>query len=200
MSQSETLLGDDIEEIEAAPPPSNADVAKVVRLAERQMLLEDEIQKLNARLKAAQDELRALTESTLPLAMTECGLASFELRGGFEVEISEVIGAAITNEHRADAHAWLEKNGHGSLIKRVITITFGKGEEAWAKKFMRDMAQRKRPLAHELKESVHYQTLGAFVRERVKEARKENLSVEKLIPVDLFSVYIGKTTTIARPK
>lgn len=197
--EPDELLGDD-PEVEAAPPPDDADLKTVAQLAERHIELEAQIAALQAELAVKQSALEAIRNSDLPLAMTSLGLELFRLTGGGVIELKEIIAASITKENQPKAFPWLEKNGHGDLIKHVITIQFGKGEDAWAKKFLQDLAKRKRPLKFDRKDTVHPQTLGAFVREQIRAAKAEGLDPRDQLPYDLLGVFQQKYAEVSLPK
>lgn len=192
-------LIDDDGDVEAAPAPEDADLKNVATLAYRAIDIEREIAQLQEQLRQKQDAHKTIVENDLPLALTSLGMTEFKLIGGASISIKDIVAASITEVNRKAAHEWLEKHGHGSLIKRTITITFGKGEEKWAAKFMRDMAQRKKPLRAQIKEAVNYQTLGAFVREQVQGARNRKVDPQKVIPYPLFGVYEIKVAEIDLP-
>lgn len=192
-------LGDD-DEVEAAPVPDNDDLKKISTLAAQYIALEKEIADLEAQLAAKQAALKVVRELDLPTAMTEVGTTGFDLVGGGSVKLKTGYVAGISEKNRLAAHTWLENHGSGSLIKRTFTISFGKGEETWARKFERDMAQRKRPLQCERKDAVHTQTLGKFVREKIAAAKSNGISPEKEIPFDLFSIFELRYAEVEQPK
>lgn len=188
------------QDIEPAPIPDNKELANIATLARRYTDLEKEIEDLEAKLKAKKAEWESLRGNALPLAMTEVGMKKFELVGGGKVVLHSNYVGAITEANKPLAHAWLEKSGNGSIIKHLITIIFDKGEEAWAKKFMRDMAARKKPLRYERKDSVHPQTLGKFIRESIANAKAEGLPPEGQIPFDLLGVFELRYAEVEQPK
>lgn len=197
---SQAFLEPDDLEVEAAPVPTDDLLNNVAALARRQLEVEGEIAELTARLAQKNLDLKAIREGSLPLAMTEVGMTKFTMTGGYEVVVKDGVFGSITKENTEAAHKWLEDHGHGDLIKRTITITFGKGEEVWAAKFQRDMAQRKKPLQHAIKRAVNPQTLGAFVREQARLAKEENLPIESKLDRNLLSVFELRYAEVNPPK
>lgn len=197
---SQAFLPTDDPDVEAAPVPTDDLLKNVAALAKRQLEVEAEIADLTALLAQKNLDLKAIREGSLPLAMTEVGMTEFKLTGGYEVVVKDGVFGSITKENTEAAHKWLEDHGHGDLIKHTITITFGKGEEAWAAKFMRDMAQRKKPLCHELKRAVNHNTLGAFVREQARLAKEENLPIDAKLDRQLLSVFELRYAEVNPPK
>lgn len=193
------LLEDEQLDVEPAPIPQDAALKNIAHLARRYTDLEGEIAHLEATLKTKKDEWRALREGALPLALTEVGMTKFTMTGGANVTLKTGYVASITEANRAAAHEWLEDHGHGSIIKHEIKIVFGKGEEAWARKFLRDLAKRKRPLRFDRKDTVHPQTLGAFVRETIAAAKAEGQSPEAVIPFPLLGVFELRYAEVEQP-
>lgn len=178
--------------VEAAPEPSDDQLRKVARLAEQQQILIREIAELEAALQIKHQALKTNQEVDLPEAMTAAGLRDFSLTDGTEIGIRQIISASIPKATQDQAFAWLEKHNAGSLIKRVITIEFGKGEEAWAKKFLADLAKRKKKVKATVKQSVHAQTLGAYVREM------SNKHI--VVPDKLLGVFRLRKAEIKKPE
>lgn len=199
--EDEELIDDDVDDgVEAAETPSDEELKEVRRLAQQYADLEDEIAELGRQLAAKQLALKGIREGSLPLALTTIGMKRFELIGGGEVELKTMVAASITEARKPEAHAWLEKNGHGGMIKHEIKIMFGKDEDAWAKKFLADLAKRKKPLRFERKDAVNPQTLGAFVRKTIADATARGLSPEKVLPLDLLGVFQMRYAEVVRPK
>lgn len=200
---SERLIGDDELEVEAAPVPDAGELKQIAALAAEYLALEDVISEIEQRLAAKKLALKTLREHQLPLALTEVGMESFRLVGGGEVKLKNMVSGGVSEANQREAFAALEKNGHGGIIKHEIKILFGKGEEAWAKKFLRDMEKRKRPLNAQRKDFIAPQTLGAFVREQVKEFESRGLDPQAAMPDDLYrllGVYRMRYAEVTPPK
>lgn len=158
-----------------------SDMALLSTLAERQRDLEDAVSAAATRLDKAKSDLREVSEVQLPELLKKCGVDTLKTSSGITVSCTEKIRASISKANTEEAHAWLEDHGFGKLIKHKVIVQFGKGDDAWAKKFMRDCAQRKKPLDLERKDGVHTQTLAAFVREELKNSGD--------FPEELFGVF-----------
>lgn len=198
----EPLLGDDpVVDVEAAPPPSDASLQRVATLAREQVVRQRDVDRLKRELEAAVEALRVNMETDLPAAMLEVGMTSFGLTGGWSVEVDEAVTGSIPKDpvRTEEAHDWLEANRH-FIVKRRITILFGREDEAWAAKFMRDCAARKKPLNLETKKWVEPQTLSAFVREQLREAKSRNVDPETLAPTGLLGVFKRTYARVKAPK
>jgi hypothetical protein len=193
------LLDDEmLDEVEPAPVPTDAALRKISVLADRYLMLECDIADLADALAKKQAALKAVREVDLPTAMAEAGTRRFDLTDGSVVKLEEGVGAHITEANKPKAHAWLEDHGHGAIVKHQITILFGKGEEDWAKKFIRDCKQRKKQLNLERKDSVHSQTLGKFIRDQAEQAKQDQVSLSIRVPYDLFGVHEYRYATVER--
>jgi hypothetical protein len=154
------------------------DIDRVTALAGLLIATAARIESIEAELAAAREAYLRVEREDLPELMREVGLSHLTLTNGVEVVVSEEVTAAITEERRAAAHAWLREHNFGGLIKTLVTIPFGRGEEEEARRLAARIAEE-----HEcsLNETVHPQTLKAFVREQVEDG--------KPLPFDLFGVH-----------
>jgi hypothetical protein len=191
------------EDVEAAPPPSDAELRQVRVLAQQYLDLEAEIERLEEVTAAKKLALRTLKETALPMAMTALGMTDFGLVGGGKVVVSDLVRAGITEANRPLAFAALEKNNHGDIIKHEITVLFGKGEEKWAAKFLADLAKRKKPLNVSRRDFVEWQTLGKLAKELVAACKSKGLDPKEALPDDLYrliGIYEARVAEVKLPK
>jgi len=170
----------------AKPTITDEALASVAVLAEKQISHEKRISDLNLLLETEQTLLRTLMEVTLPDAMLELGIESFVLSDGTAIKINKFYAASIPADKRVEAFAWLRNGGFESLIKREIKCKFGKGEDKMASKVLAEL-QKLKVLAED-KESVHPQTLKAFVQEQIEGG--------KTLPTELLGVYVGNRSKV----
>jgi hypothetical protein len=156
-------------------------LASIAQTAREQLEAEAKVARLEDELKSAQASLRNIQEHVLPRLMEQAEQSEVTTAEGIKVEVKEVLRGSIPEASQQQAFAWLETNNAGALIKREVTIEFGKGEEAWAAKFMADLSKRKRPVRSKAKKRVHPQTLLAFLREQLEAGND--------IPLELFGVF-----------
>lgn len=154
------------------------DIARVTALAGLLVNTAARIAAIEAELAAAQADYLRVEREDLPELMREVGLTKLTLTDGTEVTLTEEVTAAITEDRRQAAHAWLREHNFGGLIKTIVTVPFGRGEEEEARRMAERIAEE-----HEcsLDEKVHPMTLKAFVREQVEDG--------KPLPFDLFGVH-----------
>jgi hypothetical protein len=187
-------------DIEEAPPVADAEIKKVRDLAERYAALNAAIEELERQANEARQEFTQISDVDLPAAMLAARLEVWPMPGGKSIELANLVNASIPKDHIPEAHAWFEAHGHGDLIKRKITILFGRDEIEWAKKFIRDCAQRKKPLNLDQKEWIEPMTLGAFVREQLKEAAIAGGNPEEYAPTALLGVFKRTYARLVGPR
>lgn len=162
----------------------------VSSLAQEVSNWEAKVADLDEKLKTAKAKLLELTDRDLPDVMAEVGLTDITLADGSKLSIKQTYGARIPVEYRDAAFAWLQEKGHDDLIKNLVSVPFGRGEDSSATEFM-ELAQKNGFLPDQKKE-VHPQTLKAFVKEQLEKGQD--------VPMDLFGVYTGHRATIKRGK
>jgi hypothetical protein len=161
---------------------------RLVEMANRKLSLEAEIAELEGEMKLKQEELRILTENDLPEAMEEEGVIEFTLEDGRKVLIATSYHAAISEANEVSAFRWLRDNGFDAIIKRNVSLEFGRGEDELAAKYVDWLNKHYPDRTFKDKSSVHHSTLKAFVRERI-EAGED-------IPLDVFGVFVRNYAAI----
>lgn len=162
----------------------------VSKLAQDISNKEAEIKQIEEKLKAAKKALLKMTDEELPLMLTEMGVSSFKLADGSSVTIKPIYGASIPVASKDAAHEWLRENGYGDIVKNVVSVNFGMGEDDKASEF-KEMAQRQ-GLEPNHAETVHSSTLRAWVKERT-EAGED-------FPMELFGAFVGQRAEIKGAK
>jgi hypothetical protein len=152
---------------------------RVSELAKRQIASEKIVEAFTEQLEQAQRVLDEIRHDQLPALMQEIGLSMVKLDTGEKVELKAVVKASIAKANKEQAFSWLRENGHGSLIKNKITTQFGMGEEEQAQALLQELTQQGLEVTQD--ETVHVQTLTAFVKEQLKNGVN--------IPMDLLGVF-----------
>ena len=102
----------------------------------------------------------------------------------------EFYKGSITKENEAEAFKWLEDNGHGDLIKNIVSIRFGKGENESAEKLISSLEQD--GLYPDQKRKVEPMTLNAFIGDQITNGKQ--------VPMELLSVFTGNKVKIKKGK
>jgi len=148
--------------------------------------LDADITKKELELKRIRQERFILASRGIPELLDTLGMKSFVLKNGKTVKIKDNIKVNISEEKREAAYSWLHDNGESALVRTDVTTSFDRSEAEKAIKFEHLLADNKVPYSK--RESVHANTLKAFVRDALETGRE--------IPLDLFGVYIYQETEI----
>lgn len=165
------------------------DLERISELARLQLELEDQVATLEEQLKTKQEHLRKVAEQDLPEAMESVGMQEFTLTNGRKVGIEAKIHASISEARRAEAFKWLRETNNDGIIKREVSVKFGKGDDVAADSAAEALAKVV-GWEHVLdKESVHHSTLRAFIRDLLEEGVD--------FPQDAFGVH-RRTVAVIR--
>ena len=182
---------DDIFDGEPEGVKDNA-LAQIKATAEQQEHAEIKVEKSEEQLKLDKKELTRIAEKIFPELLHALEMTEDITIGGLRIQLAEKLRGSIPVVHRDEALKWLDKEGHGHIIKRQIIIEFSKDEEKWAAKFMRDCDKRKKQLNMVVKRTVHPQTLQAWSREMLGDGED--------FPMELFGIFLQTFTKVSRPK
>lgn len=144
-----------------------------------------------------------LETDTLPAAMRVLGVEKLTLTSGEIVSVKDEVGIGVTEANRDAAYNWLRAHGADSMIKRVVAVAFGKGEDGTARELQIFLAQKFPDNQIVDKADVHYQTLKAYVKERLaseKELKAAGVVIPDPLPRDVFGVFEQQRATIKKPK
>lgn len=171
----------------------NVQTKAIGDLAVRQLQLQTRLKEYEAVMKTINEELKKISEYDLPNAMSEAGMSEFKLLDGSKISIKRVYAASVKVADRENAFAWMRERGHDSLIKTEVNVPLGKGAHEAAEAIMAKLREQFPDYAPQLDESVHWQTLRAFVKEQVEAeelAIQQGESVDDPLPRELLGVYI----------
>jgi len=151
--------------------------------------IESEILSLEDQLKIKKSQRQQLNDAIVEL-MESRGVKEIKLTNGDAVSYKPFVKASITKDNEVEAFAWLEENGHGDLIKNIVSVRFGKGENNNATRLIEDLEQN--GLSPDQKRKVEPMTLSAFAGEQIKNG--------KPLPTNTFGIFLGNKVKIKRGK
>jgi hypothetical protein len=165
--------------------------------------VETEMENLQTRLDTLAAERHTLRTKAIPDLMMECKVPGISLgeEDGFapcDVVIEDFVTACIAadwdDERRKRGFACLEAREAGDLIKTRVVYNFPREARAQALEFMRTIEEILPGIAvtAEIKEDVHAQTLGAWLREIVK-------SGKPLPPLEVIGGIVEKRAELRKP-
>lgn len=167
-------------DVEEVAEPAGDSLARVIKLANQMVTEGREVARLEAELRDAKAALERTQTETLPDLMTELGVPLLKLPDGSVVEVKKDVQCGISEANRAAAHAWLNANGFGGLIKTQVITEFGRGELERAATYVREANAQFPDNPAGVKETVHPMTLKSFVKEQLEKAAP--------IPLETFGI------------
>ncbi len=202
MSEVYEDIGEDelflLEDAELASNVSDGQLNSVQELGNRQLKLEQLIDRLEEAVKDAKEAKRKIAEDLLPKKLMEVGLSSFTLQTGESISMEHLVAATMPKADTPEfpkAISWLEDQGIGDIVKKVVEAKFGRGDQELADRVMAAIMQvTNGNIPVEMKESVNYMTMNSVFKQRMQKG--ESLPTAE----DGFSIYIGPRTKIKRPK
>ena len=162
----------------------------VSRLATEAAALEHKLADTEKLMKETKAALHKITDEQLPEALEVMGLQKFTLTDGSEIAIKPIYAASIPKDRKEEAFQWLRDNDHGDLVKNLVSVSFGRGEDDTAKEFVGLCGAQ--GFVPTQAEKVEPSTLRGWLRERVEAGDP--------VPLDLFGAFISQRATIKRSK
>jgi hypothetical protein len=163
-------------------------LANITRVARELREAQDDVVHAEGVLQAAKDRVRLLEESTLPELMDRAGQKKLTTIDGYDLTRGETVRASIPPGNLPRAIMWLNANGYGSIVKRLISLTTGKGEEQRAAEAVELLVSA--GFAPTDAPSVHTSTLAASVREMMEKGVD--------VPKELLGVYVQNRVTMKK--
>lgn len=145
-------------------------LARITTTAHELQAAESLVAQVECDLKEAQATVSRLRNEVLPALMDEAGVKELVLDDGAKVTRNEEVYASLAKDKRAAACAWLVKNGYGGLVKNQFAIALPRGDTKAATAL--SALLKKAKVKFEFFQTVHAQTLLAFVRESIEAGRK----------------------------
>ena len=171
--------------------PSDGELKSVSETAQQMVELEQECLAMEEQLNERKKALWRLQNDTLPSAMAAVGLSEFTLKTGQKIVVKEKFQCTLPKDEsvREQAFEYLRTNNAGELIKRNVSLQFGKGEDQVADALIHYLSVEKglKPMD---KAEVHWRTLTSWA----KEQHERGVS----LPADLLGLYIGMEAKVKR--
>ena len=181
---------DQNEMLAAKDEMAETDMRRVKELIEKAQGLKAAIEGFEENLNEMKEDHRILIEVDLPQAMQQCGLDTFgNAELGVDVELENKVDAKIPQKFEEQAYGWLQDNGHGSLIKSILQVSFDKGEYDKLQTIIDAAATAGLPT--EGKRSIHASTLKSFVKSMLEDGKE--------LPLEYFGVF-QRTVAKIKPR
>lgn len=136
-------------------------------------------------LERVEKMLRKLEQETIPDLMLDAGLQEFTM-DGVHFRLKKDYRAYFTEDKAEAALKYLISQGHGSLIRASVKTDFDPTDSDEIESMLDYLNQR--GIAHELKNTIPWNTLSKFVREQdeggtLTDEMRDLLSVSELYSV-----------------
>jgi|TARA_R100001460_G_scaffold82938_1_gene123826 hypothetical protein len=166
-----------------------SEVSDVSEVSNQYLQIESEILNLEEQVKRKKQELQQANDKIVEL-MTQRGVKEIKTVEGDSVSFKPFYKGSISKDNQPEAFQWLEDNGHGDLIKNIVSVKFGKGDNSIAENLINELQQRQ--LYPDQKRKVEPMTLNALIGEQINKGND--------IPMETFSVFVGNKVKIKKGK
>lgn len=177
----------DLSHLEDQSEVQPLDLSALTKLCEEQVVLEEELAHLEEEVRKKKEALQILSMQTIPDAMMTAGVSSITTSSGDKITAKPFMSARIIKGKEEEAYLWLRDNGLGDIVKNEFKVNYGKGDDAEAMQFSKLLKDN--GIDYENKESVHYQTLQATVKEQAEKG---------VAFPECFNVFQGQKTKVER--
>lgn len=139
------------------------------------------------------DIMQKLARVDIPELAKSIGQMIYKLPDGKIVEITSKLEANVPKKNEVKVYRWLENNGAGSIIKKVIIIEFDKTEQGQYDFEFAERTLREKDIKFSVKQAVNKATLEKHLRE----CREKGVKLdEKLFGMfDVYDTVIDKKKT-----
>ena len=178
-----------VEDVAAKKSKAETNLGTVSNLA---YYLNQEIERLEdfeEKVKKQKAVIDKLQYVELPEAMQELGLNKVVLDDGSSISVATEYFAAISKKNSNMAYDWLRENNFGDIIKSELKMNFVHDDES--REHIANYLDEQN-VDYQEKDSVHWQTLRAFVKEQIEAGQP--------IPMDTFSVHISNKAKLKKEK
>ena len=189
------------EEVKLEVNIGDDDLKDLKFLIESMVKNEKTIKDLESALSELKQQQRQLSEVDVPTKMKDMGMQEFVTDKGVKVKVKSFYTGYIPTlkasakspelaERREACLKYLSENGHDSLIKNELAITFSKGQDNEAKSVKADLENKGYPVT--LDPSVNAATLKAHINV----IKKDNGEFDD----ELFNVFYKTDTKLTKGK
>jgi hypothetical protein len=163
---------------------------RLTALVKTQKEIEASIADTESRLSDLGSRLRMVSEENIPALLDELGLSDVRLSDGTKVSVKETLRASVAADGKYTPFilSWLDREGHGDLVKNDVTVSFGRGEDAQAGELVAALAER--GLSPSRRKTVNNQSFTALLRELL-EAGEE-------VPLDEMGVGVQRRSILKK--
>lgn len=176
---------------EAVRTPDVGATARLAALVTELVAEEDRVAELEKRIADANARVRLLSEKLIPDLMDEAQIGLYEPPDkSVRLSVESALNVTPKAEDRPRVIAWLEENGHGALVKTIVSVAMERGQRDAAVALVGEL--RSRALLAKEDTKVEPATLKKFVKDEIAAGRE--------IPTTLFGVFEYRRAKLERRK
>jgi hypothetical protein len=169
--------------------PASGQLAQLTDLVDQMAAEEQRVAEIELELQRAKATVRSFAENRIPELMRAVGVETITTSSGLVVGLKTNYRASPKVADRERAWAWLEEHGHGGLLKRNLTVGFGRGEDELAAELLEQLQAKFSNVKED--RGVHPQTLKAWAKEMIESGQD--------LPMDVFGVEVIESAVVKRP-
>lgn len=183
-------------EADAAKGASQQDLEILKNKAREVFAVRQRVEELNKKLYDEKQRLNDLVHKEMPELMDSKNVGLLGLPDlGVVLECVPYYKANISSdwpdEKRERAFNWLEKNGHGDIIRITVSVSFGRTENKKAHALVKWL--RKKGFDPETEYGVPWNTLTAWLQEQIEVKKKTP-------PLEMLGATVGRVVKIKQNK
>lgn len=165
----------DLDELAAAgEETAPTDLRAIAALAHKQLELEAEVARDEAKLKDSKERLRKVQEGELPAAMKAAGMTTFGLDNGMTVGYEEDLKISVPKTRKAAIIEKMREWGYGPNVSNTLTIDLGKDNDNAAKALIATAEEMGVKATQE--EDIPSGTVKKALRKRIDEGKSDDLT------------------------
>lgn len=145
------------------PPDKMGELGVEVR---KLLKLRMEIAEMENQLSGLKRDYNALAIDRVPNIMAELGIDEVRTEAGVKITVSREVQCKLIPEVKEQGLDWLEQNNYGAIVKREVSVAFGKDTESIVKQVVE--AIRSVGVEPEVTKDVHPMTLKAWGKRQVE--------------------------------
>lgn len=167
--------------------PDENKMSELGKYIEQHDVLANRIQRGEELLKELKKSQNHILMVSIPELFESMGnLESFKLKDGRTIKVTGDISISIPSGKEEEAYSFFGDNDYGGIVKNMISVATGKGEEELANKTRKALSRGK--IAFDEKRGIHASTLKATVKQLMADGKK--------IPEDCFNLFSYSKTVI----
>lgn len=169
--------------------PTDAETREIAGWVSKVQDLDREIDRHETELSEAKAQRRKIVTVDLPLAFQQLGITRMDV-AGLQLTIRDVVAPNVKREDQPRMHEWLITAGHGDLIKRIVAVPLGRGDDELVAKITEYLDSLR--CEYDVKETVAHNTLAAWARMMVADGQE--------LPDEIFHLFVGQECLLKERK